>query len=401
MKRMSYLAGFITVLCLYLTSSSFAAADGWASMNGGTTGGQGGSTVTVTDEPNLYKYACTLSEPYIIQVSGTINIPTDDGDANSLQISANKTIRGIGTNPTLIGSVGFKNRDGNIIVENLNITNPHAGDQYDGMSLKQDIYNVLVTKCTFYDTGDGAFDITNNSDYVTVSWCKFYYTSSTPDPDHRFPCLVGSSDKQTDDANNLRVTYHHNWWTTGCKERMPRVRYGQVHVYNNYYSDLVAGGYCVGVGCGSRIRVESNYFNTVPNPWDDYYTGQSDCSSAGHIGWNTGNVFYGCSQPTWATNEYSTIFTPPYSYTLDDTNDIPAMVQAYAGAGTPYPPHWYYTVYGDFDRNSVVDMKDLKQFTEYWLLTDCNEMTDADYNGDCKVNFYEFALLAENWLKEP
>lgn len=56
-------------------------------------------------------------------------------------------------------------------------------------------------------------------------------------------------------------------------------------------------------------------------------------------------------------------------------------------------------VYGNFDRNSAVNMKDLKQFTEYWLLTDCNEMADADYNGDCKVNFYEFSLLAENWLK--
>jgi pectate lyase len=401
MKKISFLAGLTAVLCLCLTSNALAIeADGWASQNGGTTGGTGGTTVTVTDEPNLIKYASSVTPgPYIVQVSGTININPDDGNNNSLQISSNKTIRGIGVNPTLIGSVGFKNRDGNIIVENLNITNPNAGDQYDGMSLKQDIYNVLVTKCTFYNTGDGAFDITNNSDYVTVSWCKFYYTSSTPDPDHRFPCLVGSSDKQTDDVNNLRVTYHHNWWTTGCKERMPRVRYGQVHVYNNYYSDLVAGGYCVGVGCGSRIRVESNYFNAVPNPWANYYTGQTDCSSDGHIGWNTGNIFYNCLQPTWATNEYATIFTPPYDYMLEDTNDIPAVVQAYAGAGTPYPPHWHSTVYGDFDRDSVVEMDDFAQFADYWLETDCEAIADADYYVDCIVNFREFAKLAENWMQ--
>ncbi len=397
MKKTLFWGGLIAISLLCRAFPAFA-ADGWASMNGGTTGGQGGPTVTVTDEPNLFKYACTLSGPYIIQVSGTINIPTKDGDDNSLQICANKTIRGIGTNPTLIGCVGFKNRDGNIIVENLNITNPNAGSDYDGMSLKQEIHNVLVTKCTFYDCGDGAFDISNNSDFVTVSWCKFHYTPSAPDPGHTFACLVGSSDKQDDDANNLRVTYHHNWWTTGVKERMPRVRYGQVHVYNNYYSDLVAGGYCVGVGCGAHIRVENNYFDTVPNPWDNYYTGQTDCHSDGHIGWNTGNVFYNCSQPTWATNEYSTIFTPPYDYTLDDANNIPAIVQAYAGAGTPYPPHWYYTVYGDFNRNDVVDMNDLKQFAEdYWLVNDSNQIADADYDGDGIVNFYEFALLAGNW----
>jgi pectate lyase len=392
MKKILLSSGFVAILCLCLTSDAFAIdADGWASQNGGTTGGQGGPTVTVYDEPNLIKYATSVTPgPYIVQVSGTINIPLTEVTGR-LEISANKTIRGIGTNPTLIGLVDFKNRDGNIIVENLNITNPHAGSAYDGMSVKQDIYNVLVTKCTFYDTGDGQLDITNNSDFVTVSWCKFYYTSSAPDPGHTFSSLVGSSDSQSDDAANLRVTYHHNWWTTGCKERMPRVRYGQVHVYNNYYSNLVAGGYCVGVGCGSRIRVESNYFNAVPNPWADYYTGTG--YAVGHIGWNASNIFYSCTQPTWATNEYATIFTPPYAYTLDDTNDIPNMVQAYAGAGTPYPPHWLFTVYGDFDISGHVDITDLAAFAGYWLTND----PEADYNSDGLVNFYEFSLLAGNW----
>jgi pectate lyase len=407
MKRISFLAGLITILCLSFTSGVFAAADGWASVSdaNGTpynlTGGAGGPTVTVTDEPNLFKYACTLTGPYIIQVSGTINIHTVGGDPNSLEIKANKTIRGIGTNPTLVGNVGFANRDGNIILENLNITNPHMGDAYDGISLKQDIHNVLVTKCTFYDTGDGAFDITNRSNYVTVSWCKFYYNNPAPVEDHRLACLVGSSDKQTDDIGKERVTYHHNWWANRVKERMPRVRYGKVHVYNNYYSNLDAGdgAYCIGVGCGSHIRVESNYFNTAPKLWENYYTGQKDCHSDGHIGWNTGNIFYNCSDPGWATNEYSTTFTPPYPYTLEDTNTVPASVQAYAGAGTPYPPHWYYTVYGDFDRSGKVDRKDLATLANYWLVTDCNAITDADYYPDCIVNFREFALMAESWLK--
>jgi pectate lyase len=362
---------FLGIFLLCNRGNVFAAADGWAGENGGTTGGQGGTVVTVTNAANLEYYAELGTTPYIIQISGTIDIGT-----GPLDIRANKTLIGIGDNPTLIGNVDFENEEGNIIIENLNITNPYAGSSYDGMSITQDITNVLVTKCTFYDCGDGCLDISNNSDFITVSWCKFHYTPSAPDPDHTFACLVGSSDKQTDDEANLRVTYHHNWWTTGVKERMPRVRYGQVHVYNNYYSNLVAGGYCIGVGCGSRIRVESNYFNAVPNPWKDYYTGQSDCNSAGHIGWDTGNVFYNCSQPTWATNEYATIFTPPYSYTLHNAADLPAMVQAYAGAGTPYPPHWIYTYYGDFDKNGRICIDDLETFAGYWL--DTEDIQEAD-----------------------
>jgi len=391
MSRTTLRVGFVVLLfCLALP---VFAADGWASMNGGTTGGQDGTVVTVTNFADFTYYVNTVgTAPYIIQVSGTIDIGTGENS----RVRPNKTIRGIGDNPTFVGNLRFDNDGGNVIIENLNFTNPDDVGEGDGISVKETLNNIFITKCTFYDCGDGCLDITNNSDYVTVSWCKFYYTSDTT---HNFVNLVGASDTQEDDANNLRVTFHHNWWTTMCKERMPRVRYGQVHVYNNYYSNLMAGGYCIGVGCGSRIRVENNYFNAVPNPWKNYYS-DYPTYPPGHIGWNTGNVFHNCSQPTWATNEYSTIFTPPYSYTLDDANNIPAIVQAYAGAGTPYPPHWYYTVYGDFDRNGVVDMEDFRQFVEeYWLVDDCEQTADADYDGDCTVDFYEFALLAQNWLK--
>ncbi|HAL45549.1 MAG TPA: hypothetical protein DCP47_06505, partial [Phycisphaerales bacterium] len=80
-------------------------------------------------------------------------------------------------------------------------------------------------------------------------------------------------------------------------------------------------------------------------------------------------------------------------------NDIPAIVQAFAGAGTPYPPHWYSTVYGDFDQDECVAIDDLATFAEYWLNMDCNAITDADYDRDCNVNFYEFSLIGENWLQ--
>ena len=383
----SFLGG-ILVLCLCFSSNVLAAADGWASQNGGTTGGQGGTPVIVNNLADFTYYVNTVgTAPYIVQISGTIDI----GTGESSRIRANKTIRGIGDNPTIVGNIRFNNDEGNVIIENLNITNPDDVGEGDGISVKENLNNVFVTKCTFYDSGDGNLDITQESDFVTVSWCKFYYTYNTG---HNYVNLVGASDDQDEDADNLRVTFHHNWWTTLCKERMPRVRYGQVHVYNNYYSNLMAGGYCIGVGVGSRIRVESNYFNAVPMPWKDYYSSKPTYP-VGHIGWDTGNIFYSCTQPTWATNEYATIFEPQYDYKLDDAADMPAAVQAYAGAGTPYPPHWFGHPYGDFTRNYTVDMDDLGEFGVYWL----TDAADADYDGDGIVNFYEFALLAENWMQ--
>jgi len=58
--------------------------------------------------------------------------------------------------------------------------------------------------------------------------------------------------------------------------------------------------------------------------------------------------------------------------------------------------------YGDFTGNGIVDMNDFSVFRSYWLLDDCGETAGVDLNGDCLVNFYEYAFLAENWLlQEP
>jgi len=57
----------------------------------------------------------------------------------------------------------------------------------------------------------------------------------------------------------LRVTFSNCWWSEGCVERMPRVRFGQVHVANCLYSSTVTN-YCFGVGYMSKIYAEGNAF---------------------------------------------------------------------------------------------------------------------------------------------
>ncbi len=395
MKRM-YLSSVRTsaasllwgILVLCYSTNAFASADGWASQNGGTTGGEGGITVTVSTASDFKTYV-ELDSAYIVEVSGAIDLGSVGGGVN---IKSNKTIRGIDPNSKIIGRLGFTNDSNNIIIEKLAVTNPSYAEA-DGISVKNRITNLFIYKCTVYDCGDGCIDISNASDFVTVSWCKFYYTN--PGNTHRFVNLFSGSDTATGDRGKLRITFHHNWWSTLCDQRMPRGRFGQVHVYNNYYS--CAGNlYCIGVGVEYQLRVESNYFDGINNPWANFNTAGY---TPGIIGWNTGNIFYGCTQPTWAVNSFATIFLPPYYYMLGNTADLPTIIPEYAGAETPEPPHWYYNNYGDFDKNSIIDTNDFATFADYWMIYDCNATADADYYRDCIVNFREFNLLAGNWMQ--
>lgn len=101
---------------------------------------------------------------------------------------------------------------------------------------------------------DGSLDIWNGADFGTVSWTIF--------TDHGKTNLVGASDGTTSDAGHLRTTFHHNIWSAN-EERAPRVRYGQVDVYNNLYSIANPSYvYSWGAGVKSAIHAESNAFIT-------------------------------------------------------------------------------------------------------------------------------------------
>lgn len=106
-----------------------------------------------------------------------------------------------------------------------------------------------------YQRHDGLIDVTNESDNVTVSWNLM--------ANHDKAMLIGSSDSATADRNKLRVTLHHNLFHD-LGQRVPRVRYGQVHVFNNQYTLTTEGaaryGYHWGVGIESQIVAQNNHF---------------------------------------------------------------------------------------------------------------------------------------------
>ncbi len=76
----------------------------------------------------------------------------------------------------------------------------------------------------------------------------------------------------TGDRGRLRVTFHHNWWAEGVIERMPRVRFGEIHLFNNYYSSS-GNNYAIGAGVEAKVVVESNFFENVNDP-HIFYSGE-------------------------------------------------------------------------------------------------------------------------------
>lgn len=320
-----------------MESRFLLAADGFAA---GTTGGVGGSTVTVTNATDFVAHA-TSDNPVTIRVQGAIDI-------GSARIKPNKTILGLGATASLQGSLGLYETS-NVIVQNLSLSNPADAGEGDCITIKNNTTKVWVDHCTFGDSTDGQLDITNGSDFITVSHCKFAYTVNGG---HNFSMLIGSSDSRTSDAGKLRVTLHNNWWSTLAVERMPSVRFGRVHAYNNYFSSA-GNNYCIRSRIDAETLIQNNFFENVKDPYVIYVTS----GTTGKIR-ATGNVFVNTKGSYDDGND--TVFTPSYAYTLKPGADVKSSVIANAGAGKlgtpvagPAPTNWW-----KFDATSGTSVSD-------------------------------------------
>ncbi len=199
-----------------------------------------------------------------------------------LKVSSNTTIVGSGRHAVLKGLNLHVDRADNVIIRNLTFvdaadcfpqwdpTDGAAGEWnslYDNVSVTGSTH-VWVDHNTFtdgdnpdsgqpihfgrpYQVHDGQLDLTNGSNFLTVSWNRF--------ADHDKTMLIGSTNNPATDRGKLNVTVHHNYFRD-VLQRLPRVRFGQVHVYNNYYRIPESVSYALGVGVESRIVAESNVF---------------------------------------------------------------------------------------------------------------------------------------------
>ncbi|CAE6480871.1 unnamed protein product, partial [Rhizoctonia solani] len=242
---------------------------GYATQNGGTTGGAGGTTTTVTTLAAL-RAAVAGTSAKIVKVSGIIT-----GDGEVVDIESNTSVLGVGSNSGLTGG-GFRVKNSkNVIIRNLRLSKSPAPTDLIGL---QGATNVWVDHNTFSsdldhnkDFYDGAFDVTHASDFVTASWNVF--------TNHFKTSLVGHSDKNTaEDSGHLRkdpigidtthlltksVVNSHNYFLN-VNSRLPSLRFGTGHIYNNYYKNVATSG--VDSRLGAQVLVESNVFDTVTSP---------------------------------------------------------------------------------------------------------------------------------------
>ncbi|PLK49999.1 polysaccharide lyase family 1 protein [Uliginosibacterium sp. TH139] len=244
-------------------------------------------------------------------------------------------------------------------------------------------YNAAEMKIQHHD---GALDITKTANYVTASWNHFH--------DHDKTNLIGGTDTvstsnaaSAENPTALKITFHHNYWQN-IKQRQPRVRYGMVHIFNNYFEntlDSTADYYWSAgmvTGQGGKLYMENNVFalsGGSPSA-STVYSGASDSTKAttcattmnktvtaytpvatydanfcSAYAYGTGNVLNGSTIDlsavsatgvvTWTTTPWfasgKTTGTPDatpssyYSYTsvLEATSNLATTIPAGAGAG--------------------------------------------------------------------
>lgn len=312
---------------------------GWATVGGNVTGSNGANPVTVTTLDELTE-ALDGTTATTIYVCGTIEFT---GSVN-IKNAANKTVIGLpgatlqnsthSDDKTQTGILTLSNCS-NIIIRNLTFKAAGAYDidGNDNLTLTACDY-IWIDHCDFQDGVDGNLDCNNGSNHICVSWCRFRYLIS-PWPegsggsdDHRFSNLWGGGDgNAAKDEGKLNTTFYACWWDDGCKQRMPRVRFGKVHILNCLYSTNVSSAICIGAGYRSNIYAENNVFSGTFTPWQNYAT------ASGYTDYNIKLVGNSGAADTELSSGSITQFVPSYTYTAMATNAVEAAVTASNGAG--------------------------------------------------------------------
>jgi pectate lyase len=193
--------------------------------------------------------------------------------------------------------------------------------QFDEIEINTNTKNVWIDHCEFYtdldhdvDYYDGLLDIKNQSRFLTFSWTKFH--------DHQKCILMSSGDTQDGDTV-IRATFHHNHFYN-ANSRLPSLRFGKAHIFNNYYKNISTG---INSRMNACIRVENNYFEDAGTGVGMLY---SPTPGAVEL---INNTFINTSY----SEEPACVLDVPYEYVswLDDTEDIPQLVSDSAGPRYP------------------------------------------------------------------
>ncbi|MFJ7035751.1 pectate lyase [Streptomyces sp. WAC05458] len=332
------------VLTMPEAAAAANGATGYATQNGGTTGGAGGQTVRATTGTQIHQALCgraSSSTPITIQVEGTINHGNTtkvSGDSCStaadrieLKQISNVTIVGVGGG-AVFDQLGIHIRESsNIIIQNVTVRNVKksgspTSNGGDAIGMESGVRNVWVDHTTLEASGgesegyDGLFDMKDDTQYVTLSYSTLRNSGRGG--------LIGSSES---DRSNGYVTFHHNLYEN-IDSRAPLLRGGIAHMYNNHYKSLNESG--INSRAGAKAKVDNNYFEDSKDVLGTFYTDQAGTwQVSGNIYDNvTWSEREGDNNPAGPNPTSNTSVSIPYSYDLDAADCVPSVVSQTAGA---------------------------------------------------------------------
>lgn len=304
---------------------------GFAAMNGGTTGGAGGDIVVVDSGRELRKALDDkdFDRPLTILVNGTIST-RNTGRENWIHIdfTKNLSILGVGHNSRLDG-VGIRiSRASNIMIRNLTIHEVDSGRDRNALVIEGPSNNIWIDHNKMHGSlsfdHDELIQTGNGVEFVTISYNHFL--------DNREAIRHGGG---SGEANHY-VTIHHNHFQNVDSET-PRFLSGFGHIYNNYYDNITGSG--INSRRGAHLRIENNHFQNSRNPILSSGSGAAGYWDSRH------NIF---ENTTWVQENPSdviasidpddcsaqtTIYNPPYAYTLDPVERTRSLALNFTGVG--------------------------------------------------------------------
>ncbi|XP_020232757.1 pectate lyase [Cajanus cajan] len=238
-------------------------------------GGLGGPIYVVTDEsdddmenpkPGTLRYGVTQQGPLWITFQRSMIITLKQ----ELMISSDKTIDGRGANVQIKDGAGITMQFvNNVIVHGIRIKNvvPKDGgmirDSYNhvGFRTRSDgdaisifgASNIWIDHVSLSNCADGLIDVIQASTAITISNCHM--------TKHNDVMLFGANDMYDKDKI-MQITVAFNHFGQGLIQRMPRCRWGFVHVLNNDYTHWMM--YAIGGSSGPTILSQGNRF-IAPN----------------------------------------------------------------------------------------------------------------------------------------
>ncbi|KAL5526974.1 hypothetical protein ACEPAF_8703 [Sanghuangporus sanghuang] len=263
---------------------------GFATLNGGTTGGSGSPVTTVTTLDELTD-AVASDDPKIVIIKGTIT------GNDVVRVGSNTSVLGA-AGATLVG-VGLRVLEKeNVIIRNVIIQKVLAPGDNIGI---QQSNNVWV------DHVDLSSDRDHDKVRVTVTNSFLH--------DHWKASLIGHSDNNGAQDKAITVTMAGIYWFN-LNSRTPSFRFGTGHIFNSVFDDNSDG---INTRDGAQLLVE----NSV---WSGATKAIKSTDEGFAVSLN--NIFNGAKD----TAPNGTFTDPPYDYALIDPEDVRDAVVGVAGA---------------------------------------------------------------------